>query len=66
MIVAPQQKKFTADAKAALHLKGLTARALAKELGVHVNSVHNAINLGVNRNVLDRVCKRLEIKAPAQ
>ena len=66
MIVAPQQKRFTAAAKAALHMKGLNAKSLAQELGVHPSSVRAAINFGQHSQVLARVCARLEINPPAE
>lgn len=66
MILSPQQKRFTADAKAALYLKGLTTKSLAEELGVHPTSVRMAINFGQNAKVLARICERLEIAPPTE
>lgn len=66
MIVAPQQKRFAADAKAALHMRGITAKSLAAQLGVHPSSVYDAISSGRNRRVLLGVCKILELQPPTE
>ncbi len=64
MPVSPQQKKFTADAKAAMHMRDLSIRKLAAEFGVHPNSVWMAINHCTCPSVLERVCERLNITPP--
>ncbi len=47
-----------------MHMKDLSIKTLAAELGVHPNSVGQAIKYGMNARVLALVCERLELSAP--
>lgn len=47
--------------KAALSRRGITQADLAREWGVHVNTIANAINHGLNEPTLIRILDRLDL-----
>lgn len=47
--------------KAALAARGITQADLAREWGVHVNTVANAINHGLNEPTLMKILDRLDL-----
>jgi lambda repressor-like predicted transcriptional regulator len=54
---SPRAKRI----KSALAHRGITQAELAREWGVHVNTVANAINHGVNEPTLIKILDRLDL-----